>query len=129
SRRCFSFSTGSVLLVACASMPPESSSAPQSPPSPGALSPGAAGSSPGAQSSAASPVEVAVTVDDLPVHGPLAPGLTRLEIARRILDAFARHHVPAVYGFVNGKLVDAEPESVAVLRAWLQAGYPLGNHS
>jgi peptidoglycan/xylan/chitin deacetylase (PgdA/CDA1 family) len=46
-----------------------------------------------------------------------------------MLDAFARHHVPAVYGFVNGKAVDVEPESVAILRAWLQAGYPLGNHS
>jgi peptidoglycan-N-acetylglucosamine deacetylase len=124
SRRWFSISAGWVVLVACASVPAESSPAAQSP-----LSPGAAGRSARTPSSAASPVEVAVTVDDLPAHGPLAPGVTRLEIARRILDAFARHHVPAVYGFVNGKLVDAEPASIAVLRAWLQAGYPLGNHS
>jgi peptidoglycan/xylan/chitin deacetylase (PgdA/CDA1 family) len=129
SHRWFSISAGSILLGACASVPPESSSAPQSKLLPGALSPGAAGPSAGAPSSAASPVEVAVTVDDLPAHGPLAPGVTRLEIARRILDAFTRHHVPAVYGFVNGKLVDVEPDSVAILHAWLQAGYPLGNHS
>jgi peptidoglycan-N-acetylglucosamine deacetylase len=129
SHRWFSISAGSVLLVACASVPPESSSAPQSPLLPAAFPPGPAGPSASAPSSSTSPVEVAVTVDDLPAHGPLAPGVTRLDIARGMLDAFARHHVPAVYGFVNGKLVDVEPESAAILRAWLQAGYPLGNHS
>ena len=110
----FSLAAGSLLLAACPSAPPGSSSAPRSPTSPGALSPAAAESSAAAPGTAASPVEVAVTVDDLPKHGPLAPGVTRLEIARRMLDAFARHHVPAVYGFVNGKHVDVEPESIAM---------------
>jgi peptidoglycan/xylan/chitin deacetylase (PgdA/CDA1 family) len=75
------------------------------------------------------PIDVAISVDDLPSHGPLAPGITRLDIARRLLDAFARHHVPGVYGFVNGKKVEDDPSAAVVLSEWLKAGYPLGNHT
>src|SRR5579863_9010391 len=42
---------------------------------------------------AAEPIQVAVTVDDLPVHGPMPPGVTRLAIAERLLAAFAAHHL------------------------------------
>ena len=62
--------------------------------------------------------EVAVTVDDLPVHGPLTAGTDRLTIANRVLSAFQRHRLPAVYGFVNGKRVVDDPSSEAVLRRW-----------
>jgi peptidoglycan-N-acetylglucosamine deacetylase len=75
------------------------------------------------------PLEVAVTVDDLPLHGPDFVGIDRLALADRILAALRAHHVPEVYGFVNGARVEAHPESVDVLRHWRAAGYPLGNHT
>lgn len=72
---------------------------------------------------------MAITVDDLPVHGPSFDGIDRVEIAERLLAAFRAHKVPPVYGFVNGKKVDDDPASVAVLRRWVEAGHPLGNHT
>jgi peptidoglycan/xylan/chitin deacetylase (PgdA/CDA1 family) len=75
------------------------------------------------------PVEVAVTVDDLPLHGPDFAGIDRVAIADGLLAAFRAHHLPPVYGFVNGKKVDEHPESLAILRRWLAAGNPLGNHT
>ncbi len=74
-------------------------------------------------------LEVAVTVDDLPSHGPLLSGMTRLDIAEDMLRIFAAHRVPGVYGFVNGKKVESDPETEAVLLAWTNAGHPLGNHA
>ncbi|HEY8089082.1 MAG TPA: polysaccharide deacetylase family protein, partial [Polyangiaceae bacterium] len=53
----------------------------------------------------------------------------RLAIADRMLAAFRAHHLPPVYGFVNGQKVDRQPESIAVLRHWIDAGNPLGNHT
>jgi peptidoglycan-N-acetylglucosamine deacetylase len=81
------------------------------------------------QTRSASPVEIAVTVDDLPAHGPLVPGLDRLAIAERLLAAFRAHHLPPVYGFVNGKKVDDDPTLEAVLQRWVAAGNLLGNHT
>lgn len=72
----------------------------------------------------AAPFEVAITVDDLPTHGPDHPGIDRLRIARDLLAAFQKHHLPPVYGFVNG----GKPGAPAVLEAWRAAGNPLGNH-
>jgi peptidoglycan/xylan/chitin deacetylase (PgdA/CDA1 family) len=74
-------------------------------------------------------VELAVTVDDLPAHGPLPPGTTRLAVATRLIDALASHRAPGVYGFVNGAPLRANPELGEVLRAWLGAGLPLANHT
>jgi peptidoglycan/xylan/chitin deacetylase (PgdA/CDA1 family) len=68
--------------------------------------------------------DVAVTVDDLPVNGPEVPGITRMEIARKLLDAFHAHRLPPVYGFVNGSRPDP-----GVLALWRSAGNPLGNHT
>ncbi len=82
-----------------------------------------------APASAATGVEVAVTVDDLPLHGPDHAGIDRVAIADRLLAAFRAHHLPPVYGFVNGKRVDEHPESRAVLEHWRAAGQPLGNHT
>lgn len=73
--------------------------------------------------------EVAVTVDDLPAtHGGLAE---MRGITSKLLDAFRRHGVTAV-GFVNeGRLYarDEVDERTALLRAWLDAGHELGNHT
>jgi peptidoglycan/xylan/chitin deacetylase (PgdA/CDA1 family) len=73
--------------------------------------------------------EVAVTVDDLPSHGPLPPGMTRTEVARSILKALKDAHVPKVYGFVNAKKLEQHPEDIEVLKLWRAAGFPLGNHT
>jgi len=78
---------------------------------------------------AAAPFEMALTVDDLPAHGPETLGTSRLEIAQRLLAVFAKHRVPGVYGFVNGQKLEGHPELKAVLDAWRAAGQPLGNHS
>jgi len=73
--------------------------------------------------------EVAVTVDDLPAQwGDLA---VMREITKKLLDSFRRHGVPAV-GFVNeGKLYarGEVDERTELLRAWLDAGHELGNHT
>jgi peptidoglycan/xylan/chitin deacetylase (PgdA/CDA1 family) len=90
-----------VLLAACSHAPPTPSSA---------------------------TIEVAVTVDDLPLHGPLLPGQTRVDLARAMLAVLAKHHLPPVVGFVNGVRVEAFPDTRQVLELWRAAGQPLGNH-
>ncbi|MFK3737391.1 polysaccharide deacetylase family protein [Massilia sp. TN1-12] len=82
-----------------------------------------------AADTAADRFDVAVTVDDLPVHGPLPRGLTRAGIARSYIETLKRHGVPEAYGFVNGKGLREHPDSSEVLVRWRQAGYPLGNHT
>ncbi len=89
----------------------------------------AAGAS--AQAGAAAPArrEVAVTFDDLPAPQGDLEEMRR--ITARLLESVKRNGVPAV-GFVNeGKLyrrgeTDARTE---LLRAWLDAGLELGNHT
>lgn len=84
-----------------------------------------------AQAGAAAPArrEVAVTFDDLPAPQGDLEDMRR--ITSRLLESVKRNGVPAV-GFVNeGKLyrrgeIDARTE---LLRAWLDAGLELGNHT
>jgi peptidoglycan/xylan/chitin deacetylase (PgdA/CDA1 family) len=73
--------------------------------------------------------ETAFTFDDLPVHGPLPPGETRLDIAARIIATWKAQKMPPVYGFVNGIRLRQEPLSASVLPAWRAAGLPLGSHT
>lgn len=77
--------------------------------------------------SATQAFDVAVTVDDLPVHGKLPPGVTRLEVAEAHLRAFKAFGVSEAWGFVNAR--GAEAEGDEVLAAWRRAGHPLGNHT
>lgn len=81
-----------------------------------------AGASAGAQ-------QIAFTFDDLPSHGPLPPGETRIQVANKVIQALRKAHLPPTYGFVNGIGVEQHPETVAVLSAWRAAGNPLGNHT
>lgn len=71
---------------------------------------------------------VAVTVDDLPAAGPLAPKTTRVAVLEQMLAAFHKHGLPAIYGFVNGSKLPALPEGDTILRRWREAGNRLGNH-
>jgi len=72
--------------------------------------------------------DVAVTVDDLPDHGALPPGMTRLSITRDHMALFKAHGVVEAFGFVNGANA-RDPDSLAALDAWRAAGHPLGNHT
>jgi peptidoglycan-N-acetylglucosamine deacetylase len=87
----------------------------------------ACASAPATAPQAPAEVRVAVTVDDLPRHGPEAPGQDRLALHRALLATLNGHHVPRVYGFVNSGR--AQPGDRAALKAWVAAGYPLGNHT
>ena len=73
--------------------------------------------------------QVAITFDDLPAHGDLPPGVTRADVARKILAVLKRHRVKEAYGFINASKLEKVPEDKEVLNLWLQAGYPLGSHS
>jgi peptidoglycan/xylan/chitin deacetylase (PgdA/CDA1 family) len=68
---------------------------------------------------------IAVTIDDLPWAGATAPGESRLEATHRLLEKLAANDVAAT-GFVNcGRTSPDDP----VLKAWLEAGMKLGNHT
>lgn len=82
-----------------------------------------------APAAAADRFDLAITVDDLPNHGQLPPGMTRLAIARAHIEAFRAHGVPEAFGFVNAVGLEREPGTGAVLDAWRKAGFPLGNHA
>ena len=73
--------------------------------------------------------QIAFTWDDLPTHGPLPAGETRVEIGKKILQAMKAAHMPPVYGFVNGVRTEEEPLSTPMLKEWRDAGLPLGNHT
>lgn len=73
--------------------------------------------------------DVAVTADDLPAHGALPAGMTRVGIAQSYVDTLKAHHVPEAWGFVNAVAVAKEAGSEAALDVWRKAGYPLGNHA
>ena len=86
-----------------------------------------------AQDAAPAECEVAITFDDLPIAGVLPrDAASSLQLTTSLLRAIAEHHVPVV-AFVNeNKLHTADgavdPERVALLERWLDAGVELGNH-
>jgi peptidoglycan-N-acetylglucosamine deacetylase len=73
--------------------------------------------------------QMAITFDDLPAHGSMPAGMTRLEIAQSILATLKREQMPPTYGFVNGKRVEEHASTLEVLAAWRAAGQPLANHT
>ncbi|AXA92121.1 polysaccharide deacetylase family protein [Massilia sp. YMA4] len=77
----------------------------------------------------ATPFNIAITVDDLPAHGPVPAGTTRASIIADHVRIMKAHGVPEAYGFVNGKLVDRSAENAAALDVWRKGGFPLGNHT
>jgi peptidoglycan/xylan/chitin deacetylase (PgdA/CDA1 family) len=73
--------------------------------------------------------QVAITIDDLPEHGELPAGQTRLDIANSILATLHDQHLPPVYGFINAAKLEKNPDALAVLKSWRAAGQPLGSHT
>ncbi len=78
---------------------------------------------------AAAPVRVAITIDDIPDHGDLVPGFTRADISHDIIKALKDNGISGAYGFTNGTFMEDDPREVSILKQWLAAGYPLGNHT
>lgn len=73
------------------------------------------------------PLQIAITIDDLPVHAPYPPGLTPEWVSKQMLAAFKAAGVPA-YGVVNAVRLQEQPESRVVLADWRAAGMMLGSH-
>ena len=73
-------------------------------------------------------IPLAITVDDLPAHGPVPPGVSRIDVAGDMIGAFLSANVPA-YGFVNGAFEAKDPQGKLVLVVWKAAKLELGNHS
>ena len=73
--------------------------------------------------------KIAFTFDDLPAHSALPAGVTRVDVANKIIAAMREKGLPPVYGFVNGARVEEKPADASVLEAWRAAGNPLGNHT
>ena len=74
---------------------------------------------------------VALTFDDLPMTGGPCDAALAREISGKILETLAAADAPAV-GFVNASRTCGEPPGGVrdeVLRAWLDAGHDLGNHT
>ena len=80
-------------------------------------------------STSATTQQIAFTWDDLPAHGALPAGETRVEIGKKLIAAMHDAHMPPAYGFVNGLQAEREPLSAPVLQMWRDAGLPLGNHT
>jgi len=74
-------------------------------------------------------MRVAITIDDLPAHGDLLPGTTRLQIAQDILHALKKNGLTHVYAFANGRDAVTNSDALRALNEWLQAGFPVGNHT
>jgi peptidoglycan/xylan/chitin deacetylase (PgdA/CDA1 family) len=72
---------------------------------------------------------MAITFDDLPAHGALPPGGTRVAVASKITAALRDAQAPPIFGFVNGLPIEQQPADAVVFEAWRAAGFPLGNHT
>lgn len=78
-------------------------------------------------------LQIAVTIDDLPIGPPGKHSLAQQQlITSQLLKVLIDHQVPAV-GFVNeSKLEDengvVDPARAALLQQWLDADMELGNH-
>ncbi|MFA6237634.1 MAG: polysaccharide deacetylase family protein [Bacteriovorax sp.] len=79
--------------------------------------------------SASASIKMAITIDDLPVHGPLPAGMSRADIAKKMLSVLKKEKIPEVYGFINANKAELQPDSKQVLKLWVNSGYPLGNHT
>jgi peptidoglycan/xylan/chitin deacetylase (PgdA/CDA1 family) len=80
-----------------------------------------------ATSQAAPRPEIAITIDDLPVHAPYPPSITPAQVSAQMIAALKAGSAPA-YGFVNAVYLEKHPDTERVLEAWRSAGFVLGNH-
>ncbi|MBC7715028.1 MAG: polysaccharide deacetylase family protein [Rhizobacter sp.] len=74
-------------------------------------------------------IKLAITIDDLPNHGQLPAGVSRIDVAKKMLAVLKKEKIPEVYGFINAAKVKDEPLTKEVLNLWVKEGFPLGNHT
>ena len=67
-------------------------------------------------------IKMAVTIDDLPVHGKLPPVVSRVEIVKSILATLKSNNVPNVYGFINAGHINQDKELTEIVEATKEAG-------
>jgi peptidoglycan/xylan/chitin deacetylase (PgdA/CDA1 family) len=72
---------------------------------------------------------VAITLDDLPLNGILAPGMTRAGIVKDVLVILGKEHIPPVYGFVNAVRLEDSVDGAQALKLWVAGGQRVGNHT
>jgi peptidoglycan/xylan/chitin deacetylase (PgdA/CDA1 family) len=72
---------------------------------------------------------VALTFDDLPLNGQLAPGQTYTGVTRDVLAIFKKQGIPPVYGFINSGRLEANRDGAEALRAWVEGGQHVGSHT
>src|SRR5208282_2896898 len=72
--------------------------------------------------------DLAITFDDLPSNGSLPPGVKQSETAKAVLAILKKRHVPPVYGFINAKKLEGNPDGAEALKLWA-AAEPFGNHT
>ena len=72
---------------------------------------------------------VAITFDDLPLNGTLAPNTTRLGIVKDVLAVLKKSAVPQVYGFVNAQKLEGNADGALALKLWIEGGQRVGNHT
>lgn len=71
---------------------------------------------------------LAITIDDLPLHGPIPRGDTPAGVADRLIAGLrSGGGVPAM-AFINGKWTVDEPATREVLDKWQRSGLEIGNH-
>lgn len=73
-------------------------------------------------------LEMAITVDDMPVHGALPAGESHRSLAQAIVAALQAERIDNATGFLNAAWVEREPGTEIVLTEWRAAGLPLANH-
>src|SRR5690242_6928097 len=74
-------------------------------------------------------LKVALTFDDLPLNGTQPAGISQSQMARDTLAVLKKYTVPPSYGFINALGLENNPDGALMLQLWVQAGYPLGNHT
>ena len=78
------------------------------------------------------PRRIVITIDDLPVIAKNRTLAHQQYVTEGILDALTQKEVPAI-GFVNENKLETggkvDPQKVALLKKWLEAGLDLGNHT
>jgi peptidoglycan/xylan/chitin deacetylase (PgdA/CDA1 family) len=72
---------------------------------------------------------VALTFDDLPHNGALAPNMTAVGVVNDVLRILRKRRVPPVYGFVNAVLLEGAPDGAEALKLWVAGGERVGNHT
>jgi peptidoglycan/xylan/chitin deacetylase (PgdA/CDA1 family) len=74
-------------------------------------------------------IELAITIDDLPVHGTLPKDVSRIQVADKMVSVLNKYNIPEVYGFINASKVEFQKDDLKILQLWRKVGYPLGNHT